>query len=174
MSYPVFSSINLKIGGKYIDSKTGFIHGQKKTPLIPTWRAMSTLDFNSKNKKWTANLTGQYVGKMRLNNKPTNLPLNEKRYSEDYYLIQCALNYILVNWEFYAGCENLTNYTHSRCLQKFNSLANLAGGVYRRIEAASEIKIKTYNLESQQSFINQIHWQSHYIRIGAFDSGDFT
>ena len=120
MSYPVFSSINLKIGGKYIDSKTGFIHGQKKTPLIPTWRAMSTLDFNSKNKKWTANLTGQYVGKMRLNNKPNNLPLNEKRYSEDYYLIQCALNYILENWEFYAGCENLTNYTQHHAIYSVN------------------------------------------------------
>ena len=61
---------------------------------------------------------------MRLNNKPTNLPLNEKRYSEDYYLIQCALNYILVNWEFYAGCENLTNYTQHHAIYSVNEPLN--------------------------------------------------
>lgn len=113
VSYPIVFGISAKIGMKYTDNITGYEHGNKQTPFIAKRREMTSLDYESNNKKWTANLTGQWIGKMRI---PQKVNETESTYSKEYFLLQSTVNYILPKIEFYIGCENITNYTQHHAI----------------------------------------------------------
>ncbi|MBK6860729.1 MAG: TonB-dependent receptor [Saprospiraceae bacterium] len=119
LSYPIADRIQLKIGGKFTESKTKFKKGILENLLIPKYRGLVSIDFESENRKWLCNLTTSYIGKMRLAEK-TNIPVHliheHQDQSTDYVLMQSQINYTHKAFEFYAGVENILNYTQHEAI----------------------------------------------------------
>lgn len=119
LSYPIFDRVQLKIGGKFTESKTKFKKGLLNNLMIPKYRGLASLDFESENRKWLWNLTTTYIGKMRLAEK-TNIPIDLINEHQDqttnYVLMQTQINYTNKSWEFYTGVENLLNYTQHKAI----------------------------------------------------------
>lgn len=124
ISYPVFDQLSVKVGGKFTNSKSEFKKGLRQTLMIPKYRGLVSLDFESVNKKWLWNLTTTYVGKMRLADKenvPHALIHEHTGFSKDYVLMQSQINFNHKEWEFYVGSENILNYTqHEAIIDAFN------------------------------------------------------
>ncbi len=119
LSYPVHDRIDVKIGGKFTDSQSEFKKGIRQNLLVPKYRGLVSLDFESGNKKWLWNVTTVYVGKMRLADKvnvPHELIHHHTGFSDDYILMQTQLNFTFHDWEFYTGIENLLNYTQHEAI----------------------------------------------------------
>jgi outer membrane receptor for ferrienterochelin and colicins len=124
IAYPVHDRINVKIGGKYTDSQSEFMSGMRQNLLVPKYRGLVSLDFESGNKKWLWNVTSVYVGKMRLADKvnvPHEFIHNHEGYSDDYILMQTQLNFTHKAWEFYTGIENILNYTQHNAIIDANN-----------------------------------------------------
>lgn len=119
ISYPVLDQLQIKIGGKYTNSQSTFKKGLRQNLLVPKYRALVSIDFESSNKKWLWNVSANYVGKMRLadkDNVPENLIHQHIGYSDDYVQLQSQLNYTNKSWEFYIGTENILNYTQHQAI----------------------------------------------------------
>ncbi|HEX5625479.1 MAG TPA: TonB-dependent receptor, partial [Saprospiraceae bacterium] len=119
LSYPVVRYFNLKIGGKYTNTKTDYKSGYRQALMIPKWRGLASLDFESANKKWLWNLTSNFVGKMRLADKdqlPHELIHEHDGYSKTYVLLQSQLTFSHKEWEFYVGAENLLDKTQHEAI----------------------------------------------------------
>ncbi|MEO6188991.1 MAG: TonB-dependent receptor, partial [Saprospiraceae bacterium] len=111
--------LNAKIGIRFQDNKLQLKSGFREQIMIPRWRGLLSLDYTLLNKKLTWNITSHFVGRMRLPDKtyfPYNLINEHDKYSKSYLTLQSQLNYSLKNWELYAGCENITNYTQHQAI----------------------------------------------------------
>ncbi len=128
ISYPVLSWMNVKIGGKYTDTRAQYKEGFKQVPLFPKFRGLISIDLESSNKKWLVNISSNYVGEMRLPDKenvPNDILHGHVGFSKPYMLLQTQLNWISRSWELYAGCENLLNYTqHTAIIDAANPFGN--------------------------------------------------
>ena len=116
---PIIKRISLKLGGKWINSKTNYYLGYRTQPFVPTWRALGSLDWESNNKIWSINITGHFVGKMRLPDKtylPSQLSILYSETSKPFLHVQSQINYLKSNFEIYLGCENMTNYTQHHAI----------------------------------------------------------
>jgi len=124
---PIYKKLSLKLGGKWISSKVNYLSGYRSQLFVPTWRALSSMDWESNNKVWSVNITGHYVGKMRLPDK-TYFPIElQSKYSETskpYVHLQSQINYLKPNWEIYIGCENLSNYTQHNAIISANNISS--------------------------------------------------
>lgn len=124
LSYPVFDFLNVKIGGKYTDSKSEFRNGLKQNLMIPKYRGLVSLDFESPDKKWMWNITAIGIGKMRLaekENVPHELIHDHTGFTEAYVMLQSQLTYTHHAWEFYIGSENIFDYTqHAAIIDALN------------------------------------------------------
>jgi outer membrane receptor for ferrienterochelin and colicin len=119
LEYPLLDRLKLKIGGKYTDSKTSYKKGLRQNLLVPEFRGLLSLDFESENRIWLWNVSGNYVGKMRLADKenvPHELIHEHSDFSKNYVLLQTQLNYTRDRLELYAGIENILNYTQHEAI----------------------------------------------------------
>lgn len=114
VSYQFFDFINAKIGFRYQDNKLNADYRFREQVMIPKWRGMVALDWESKSKVWSINMTMNYIGPMRLPDKPNyphELIHDHTGKSPAYPLLQTQINYLKGRWDLYLGCENITNYT---------------------------------------------------------------
>lgn len=114
VSYQFFDFINAKIGFRYQDNKLNADYRFREQVMIPKWRGMVALDWESKSKVWSINMTMNYIGPMRLPDKPNyphELIHDHTGKSPAYPLLQTQINYLKGSWDLYLGCENITNYT---------------------------------------------------------------
>ena len=114
LSTTLVKGLEVKTGGKYVESIATYWHGTKQVPLTSRWRAFSTIDYSAPNQKWSVSVTGTYTGSMRLAEKnflPIHSSHNHTGTSPGYFLVNSQLNYSWKNWEFYGGVENITGYT---------------------------------------------------------------
>ncbi|MEP7195857.1 MAG: carboxypeptidase-like regulatory domain-containing protein [Saprospiraceae bacterium] len=119
LSYPILPLITAKLGIRYQDTKQQLSSGFREQTMIAKWRGLLSLDIETKNKKWSCDLTTQLVGKMRLPDKtyfPKELIHEHENYSKPYMQLQTQINYVIKNWEIYFGCENMTNYTQHKAI----------------------------------------------------------
>ncbi|NOT36636.1 MAG: TonB-dependent receptor [Saprospiraceae bacterium] len=124
-SYPITNQITAKTGLRYQDTKQTNSTGFRDQVMIPKWRGLLSIDFESTDKKWLCNFATHYIGKMRLPDKtyyPGDLIHDHREYSKPYFHLQAQANYTYQLWEFYVGCENITNYTqHQAIIDPLNS-----------------------------------------------------
>lgn len=124
ISYPVLDQLRIKIGGKFTDAQTNYHKGLRQNLMVPKYRGLISLDFESSDKKWLWNVSANFVGKMRLadkDNVPHELIHDHTGYSEAYTQLQSQLTFTHKVWEFYCGVENILDYTqHSAIIDPFN------------------------------------------------------
>ena len=110
-SYQPWEVLEMRVAGKYLDVKTEFNSGLAQTPLIPNLRGMFTVGYETKDEKWQADFTTQFVGESRIPSTVGNKPENTVQTKSDPYALMSAQLTRRFNWwEVYVGGENLTNY----------------------------------------------------------------
>lgn len=89
--------------------------------LVPAWKQLNTLSLKPF-KQWQFDITSQWNGPSALPDlhflpEQYRLPVR----TPSYMLLQIHINYFLKQWEFYAGVENILNYTIDRAIILYQS-----------------------------------------------------
>jgi len=119
---PIGYGFSAKIGARYQNNKIDYRKGFRDQIMIPKWRGLISLDWESTSKIWSVNLTANLIGPMRLTDKdgiPHEYVHDHIGRSPQYGLLQGQVNYLKGSWEVYAGCENITNYTQHNAIIAF-------------------------------------------------------
>lgn len=109
--YEAFEGFDIKLAYKLDDIYMTYKSGMKAVPYVPKHKVLATLDYETKNKQWRFNLTGQLKGPARLPSTAANEIENRREeFSPTYFLMNAQVTYVFKRFEFYLGGENLTNY----------------------------------------------------------------
>ena len=102
--------LELRAAYKFYDVRSTY-HGSLHTmAFVPKFRALFNVGYMTKNKKWSFDLTANWIGKKRLPSTGLN-PLEYQRgiESERYWLMNSQITYRYKKFNFYIGGENLLN-----------------------------------------------------------------
>lgn len=116
--YEIFKGFEAVFAYKYYDVKTTIENKLVTVPYTVKNRFFTNLEYQTKNKKWAFDWTGQFIGSQRLpasyNDKQNNEIIASSE-SPAYFLMnaQITRNFKVSNrpLEIYIGGENLTNYS---------------------------------------------------------------
>lgn len=102
--------LELRSAFKYYDVRAEFNGKLQVKPFVPKYRVLLSAGYASRNKKWSMDVTGNWVSKKRLPSTSTN-PIEYQRpnESEDYWILHSQLTYNFRKFSVYLGGENLLN-----------------------------------------------------------------
>ncbi len=105
-----FNRMDISAAIKYNDVRVTQNEGLLEKPLLKNLIGLLTLSYATNLKKWQFDYTLQYNGSSRL---PQTYPANiyESGRSPDFVVMNVQVNKFYKKWNFYAGVENLTDYT---------------------------------------------------------------
>ena len=111
VAYEPWKVFEVRTAVKYLDVQSTYGGVQKQMPLVPNWRGMVTLAYQTLNKKWQADFTTQLVGESRIPSTIGNASENiRKEKSSAYFLMNTQLTRRFRHVEVYIGSENLGDY----------------------------------------------------------------
>ena len=110
-------TLELRTAFKYYDVKAEFDGKLQQRAFVPKQRLLLNAGYATKNKKWSFDVTGNWVGVKRLPSTVNN-PSEYRRAleSETYWLLSSQVTYNRPKISFYVGGENLLNYTQQRAI----------------------------------------------------------
>lgn len=101
----------IRLAYKFLNSRQEHSGVYKDVEFVPKHRGFINLAYQTRNKRWKFDLTGNLFGKSRLPNYQINEMLIVNAYAKIYPMVNGQVTYIYKDWEFYLGVENMTNYT---------------------------------------------------------------
>ena len=111
VSYEPWKVFEIRTALKYLDVQSTYSGVQKQMPLVPNWRGLVTLAYQTQNKKWQADFTTQFVGEGRVPSTFGNSDENSRNEkSSAYFVMNTQLTRRFRHIEIYAGSENLGDY----------------------------------------------------------------
>ena len=103
---------NLSLRGafKYYDVRATYNNVLMQKAFVPKYRVLLNLGYETRNKKWLMDVTGNWVGKKRLPSTASN-PVEYQRglESESFWLLNSQITYNFKRFSVYLGGENLLN-----------------------------------------------------------------
>lgn len=139
LGYEVLKGFDVKIAYKFDDVRTTFkgmvgTNGSTlmQVPFISRQKALLNLAYETPNKHWRFDFTTQWHGSKNLalnanTNDQTQMPT-----APSHFILLGQITYAVKQWEFYAGGENLSNFTQK------NPIAN-AGTPFANTFDASNV-----------------------------------
>ncbi len=111
VSYEPWRVFEIRTAAKYLDVQSTYEGVQKQAPLVPNWRGMVSLGYQTLNKKWQVDFTTQFVGISRIPSTMGNSVENSREETSNaYMLMNTQVTRRFKHIEFYVGSENLGNY----------------------------------------------------------------
>ncbi|UKN02553.1 TonB-dependent receptor [Paracrocinitomix mangrovi] len=103
-------NFDVRMAFKYYDVKAEFNGVLQQKAFVPKFRVLANVGYTTRNKKWSFDVTGNWVGRKRLPSTAAN-PIEYRRSDEsvDYWLLSSQITYRLKRISFYVGGENLLN-----------------------------------------------------------------
>jgi len=103
-------TLELRSAFKYYDVKAEFDGVLQQKAFVPRFRALFNLGYTTRNKKWSYDLTANWVGQKRLPSTTSN-PVEHQRSleSKEYWLLNSQLTYKRKRFSVYLGAENILN-----------------------------------------------------------------
>ncbi len=100
----------LRAAFKYFDVRAMFNDVLTQKAFVPKYRVLVNMGYQTRNKKWGFDLTGNWIGQTRLPSTASN-PLPDQRtlVSETYWLVNSQITYNFKRFSVYLGGENLLN-----------------------------------------------------------------
>ena len=113
--YELFKRFELTAGYRLNDVKATYNNQLMRTPYVSRYKAMLSGQYRTNMDKWQFDMTLQFHGDQRLPSAATSSDAFPEQ-SESYInlIAQVTKNYR--NWSFYAGAENLSNYTQENAI----------------------------------------------------------
>lgn len=110
---------NLEVRGafKYYNVQAEFNNVLQQKAFVPKFRALINLGYMTRNKKWSFDVTGNWVGQQRLTSTASN-PAEHQRelISDDYWLLNSQITYKYKRFSVYLGGENLLNIMQDKAI----------------------------------------------------------
>ncbi len=110
LSLKPVKQLELRGAFKYYGVKAEFNGELLQKAFVPKFRALANIGYATRNKKWSFDITGNWVGVKRLPHTHFN-PVEYQRahWSETYWLVNSQITYKRPKISFYLGGENLLN-----------------------------------------------------------------
>lgn len=106
--YEFVKNVELKLAYKYLDVYSRLDGNKTQQAFIAKDRLLSTLFYESFNRKWTANISLQWYGKKKMPNSSFYPEVYQRNsYSLPYSVYNIQANRIYKNVELYVGMENI-------------------------------------------------------------------
>jgi outer membrane receptor protein involved in Fe transport len=110
-SYEPFTGLEIRAASKLQEVRAHISGEERQVPLVPVWRGMTTVGYETANRKWQADITAQFTGLSRIPSTSSNLPENKRLVlSDPYFLLNSQITRRFKRIELYMGVENLANY----------------------------------------------------------------
>jgi len=116
--WEVRKRLNLKTAYRYVDTEMSYKKGLLQKPLVSAHRAFINLSYETKDRHWQFDATGQWNGRKRLPDTRSN-PQEYQRaaYSPDYFNVLGQITYLTkikkADLHLYVGVENALDYRQS-------------------------------------------------------------
>ncbi len=109
--YKILKTVELKLAYKYLEVESETSLGKLQDPFIAKHRFISSLYYESFNKKWKSNFTINWVGQKRLPAVHSHFNAEDyPKYSPAYQTVNIQVTRKLKNFEIYTGSENLFDF----------------------------------------------------------------
>jgi hypothetical protein len=102
---------------KYYDVQAEFDNELQQKVFVPKYRLLLNTGYSTRNKKWSYDLTANWVGQKRLPSTVSN-PVQYQRsnLSDSYWLLNGQITYNHKQFSFYLGGENLLNIMQDKAI----------------------------------------------------------
>ncbi len=102
--------LELRAAYKYYDVRGTYNNELVQKAFVPKFRVLLNAGYQTRNKKWGFDLTGNWVGKKRLPSTATNPEIYQRDLvSKSFWLVNSQITYNFKNFSVYLGGENLLN-----------------------------------------------------------------
>lgn len=111
LSVSPFKQFEVRLAYKYLDVQAEYNNQLQKKVMVPTHRGFANFAYQTRNKKWSYDLTVSVFGKSRLpsyRDDAGEVHVNE--YSTAFPLLNGQVTYTYKKFDIYVGGENLLNY----------------------------------------------------------------
>lgn len=114
LSFKPVKGLELRAAFKFYDVQAEFGGVMQQRAFVPRYRALFNAGYTTRNKKWSFDVTGNFVGRKRL----PSLASNPEEYqrpleSETYWLLNSQITHNFKRFSVYVGGENLLNVIQS-------------------------------------------------------------
>ena len=93
---------------KYTVRREGGGYGLVERPLVNRFKTLLNLQYATRMRKWTFDVTAQLNGRSRIPQTEPDIP---SAYSPVYPMFYAQVSRRIKHWDIYIGCENIGNYT---------------------------------------------------------------
>lgn len=95
---------------KWLEVRANFGGTLQNKVMVPKHRGLFNINYETRNKRWSYDLTCSVFGKSRLPiNQLSDGTLTTQNQSEVYPIVNAQITHVFKKWEFYIGGENLSN-----------------------------------------------------------------
>lgn len=117
INYKPLKNLELRAAFKYYHVMADHHGILQQRAFVPRYRVLLNTGYTTRNKKWSFDLTGNWVGKKRLPYTGDN-PVQYQRGDEsvDYWLVNSQLTYNFKRFSCYVGGENLLNVIQNNAI----------------------------------------------------------
>lgn len=110
ISVKPIKGLELRAAYKYYNVRSTYHGALHKMAFVPAFRSLFNAGYTTRNKKWSLDVTGNWVGKKRLPSTASNPALYQRGIeSERYWMVNSQITYRYKKFNFYIGGENLLN-----------------------------------------------------------------
>ena len=108
-SYPLFRGFNILVAYRWMNAKTEYGGKLLKKPLTSDYKALVTMSYETKLRKWVFDLTTQFNGGGRMPTPDAVNPLWKTTFGS-YTVMNAQITKNFRTWSVYVGAENITDY----------------------------------------------------------------
>jgi Outer membrane receptor proteins, mostly Fe transport len=108
-SYSPITGLTLMGAYRWMDTKTNYNGVVRDKPLMSKYKAMATVSYETKFRKWQFDFTAQFNGKGRMPLPDETNPLWDRKF-KPYTILLAQITRNFRNFGVYIGSENLTNF----------------------------------------------------------------
>ena len=102
--------LELRAAFKYYNVQAEYNNILSQNVFVPKYRFLLNAGYQTRNKKWAFDATGNRVGKMRLPSMGDNPSIHQRPLiSESYWIVNSQITYNFKRFSIYLGGENLLN-----------------------------------------------------------------
>lgn len=109
-TYPLFRGFTILGAYRWTNAKTDYAGKLMKKPLVSDYKAMITVSYETKMKKWVFDLTSQFNGGGRMPTPDASNPLWKDTF-DSFTILNAQITKNFRTWSIYVGAENITDYT---------------------------------------------------------------
>lgn len=105
----IYRGLTIDMAYRYTDVRTTYNGVLRRQPLVPLWKALISLSYQTPLHTWQFDLTSQFISGGRLPDPDKNNPLWQNTYKW-YPQLYAQITRFFRTWSIYVGAENMTNY----------------------------------------------------------------